>query len=148
MIGTMNIPTDSPKEYYASRRRFFTEPSQSSTETNESCSINKNNNNDKNNNNKNVGTQKTIPTIKLQRPTTSSIFCRRQKRAPKIGYLSDGRKLSNGQLVYPVSASSLWRQLIVRTFVHKMEDEIPDPVEQIAKLHDSFPKLSRGWFFK
>uniref|UniRef100_A0AC35FZV9 Uncharacterized protein n=1 Tax=Panagrolaimus sp. PS1159 TaxID=55785 RepID=A0AC35FZV9_9BILA len=136
MIGTMNIPTDSPKEYYASRRRFFTEPSQS-TETNDDSFCIQNNNN----NNVTIKTQK-IPKIKLQRPTSNSIFSRR-KCKPKITYLSDGRKLSNGQILFPESASTMWRQLIVRTFVHKMEDEIEDPVEQIAKLHVSLPKLSR-----
>jgi hypothetical protein len=129
MIGMINIPNDSPAEFYATPRRFFSEigPSPSTEIVDiDSLSINENNNDIK----------------KLQKPSSISIFGRR-KPAHHVGYLSDGRKVFDGQVVTPASVPKLWEQLIVRTFVHKMEDEIPSPVDQFVKLQESLPKLSR-----
>jgi hypothetical protein len=133
MIGMINIPNDSPAEFYATPRRFFSEigpsPSTEIVDDLDLLSINENNND---------STKKQ----QLQKPSSISVFGRR-KPARNIGYLSDGRKVFDGQVLAPASVPKLWEQLIVRTFVHKMEDEIPSPVDQFVKLQESLPKLSR-----
>lgn len=125
MIGMINIPNDSPAEFYAgSPRRFFSElgPSPSTGIDLDQLAFNNNT---------------------KQHPM--DVFSK-QKESRHYGYLSDGRKVFNGEVVNPTSVPKLWEQLIVRTFVHKMEDEIPSKADQFVKLQESLPKLTRRKF--
>uniref|UniRef100_A0AC34F6K8 Uncharacterized protein n=1 Tax=Panagrolaimus sp. ES5 TaxID=591445 RepID=A0AC34F6K8_9BILA len=133
MIGMINIPNDSPAEFYAAPRRFFSElgPSPSTEIDIDNLSLNSKISNNNNNNKSSV-----------HRPSSISVFGRK-KPSQNIGYLSDGRKVFDGKVVNPSSVPKLWEQLIVRTFVHKMEDEISSPADQFVKLQESLPKLTR-----
>uniref|UniRef100_A0A7E4VWZ7 CRIB domain-containing protein n=1 Tax=Panagrellus redivivus TaxID=6233 RepID=A0A7E4VWZ7_PANRE len=118
MIGMINLPSDSPAEYYTAPTRFFREfgepmPSPSNLE---------------------------VPS-KPSKPSFLNLFARR-KTSRQVGYLNDGRKVFDGKVVDTVSPPKLWEQLIVRTFVHKMEDEIQSPQVQLETIQNAFPKLT------
>lgn len=132
MIGMINIPNDSPAEFYASSpRRFFSElgPSPSTEVDIDALSIDP------------------FPHHPHQHSKSSFMnMFNRRKNTHQVGYLSDGRKVFDGQVVHPQSVPKLWEQLIVRTFVHKMEDEISSPAQQYVAIQAALPKLSRRKF--
>ncbi|TMS35118.1 hypothetical protein L596_002582 [Steinernema carpocapsae] len=99
MIGIMNVPCESPAEFYGAP-----EPTKTPSKT-------------------------------------LSLFGRR-KSSHQIDYLQDGRKLSDGKLTQKTPAPQLWEQLLVRTFVHKMEDEIQSPIDQYESIQKEFAKLT------
>uniref|UniRef100_A0A1I7ZLW1 DDE_Tnp_1_7 domain-containing protein n=1 Tax=Steinernema glaseri TaxID=37863 RepID=A0A1I7ZLW1_9BILA len=101
MIGIMNVPCESPAEFYGAP-----EPAK-------------------------------LPS----KGGPLSLFWRR-KSSHQIDYLQDGRKLSDGKLTQKTSAPQLWEQLLVRTFVHKMEDEIQSPIDQYESIQKEFAKLT------
>jgi hypothetical protein len=133
MIGMINIPNDSPAEFYSAPRRFFSEigPSPSTEIDIDTLSLNSS-----------ISNNNSIKNINRQNKPSLSVFGRK-KPIRNIGYLSDGRKMFDGRVVEPSSVPKLWEQLIVRTFVHKMEEEIPSPADQIVTLQESLPKITR-----
>uniref|UniRef100_A0A7E4ZSU1 Doublecortin domain-containing protein n=1 Tax=Panagrellus redivivus TaxID=6233 RepID=A0A7E4ZSU1_PANRE len=118
MIGGINLPSDSPAEFYKSPQRFFGDLEESFVST--------------------VST----PLDGVQKSRLTSVFGRR-KRSQQVSYLSDGRKIFDGQVVDVVSPVKMWQQLIVRTFVHKLEDEVRDPTHQLETLKYVFPTLTK-----
>ncbi|KAE9554950.1 hypothetical protein FO519_001847 [Halicephalobus sp. NKZ332] len=125
MIGMINIPNDSPAEFYSAPlhyRHLFDDPTSS-------------------------GKVKDSDFLSTTAPTTSkpnflSLFNRR-KNKQQFTYLNDGRKVFEGQVLDASTASKMWEQLIVRTFVHKMEDEIQSPSDQLTTIQEVFPTLSQ-----
>uniref|UniRef100_A0A914CLF2 Uncharacterized protein n=1 Tax=Acrobeloides nanus TaxID=290746 RepID=A0A914CLF2_9BILA len=125
MIGTVNIPNDSPIEFYAEPKRYrglpegiddsMNKPSSDHGSTEESNSI---------------PSKRTLP----------NMFNRRV--ISQIEYLQDGRKVLNGELVEITPPSKHWQQLIVRTLIHKIQDEIQDPVGQFSTIQSTFPSLT------
>uniref|UniRef100_A0A914CI92 Uncharacterized protein n=1 Tax=Acrobeloides nanus TaxID=290746 RepID=A0A914CI92_9BILA len=125
MIGTVNIPNDAPIEFYAVPERFhglsegiddnMNEPSSDHGSTEESNSI-------------------------PSKRTLSNMFNRRV--TSQVEYLQDGRKVLNGELVEITPPSKHWQQLIIRTLVHKIEDEIQDPVGQFSTIQSTFSSLT------
>lgn len=76
-----------------------------------------------------------------KRTSLLNLFSRRTT-ASQVKYLQDGRKTLNGELVENTPPPKLWEQLLVRTFVHKIEDEIQSPVEQFSTMQAAFPRLT------
>ncbi|KAK0407522.1 hypothetical protein QR680_019240 [Steinernema hermaphroditum] len=67
---------------------------------------------------------------------------KRRRSNHQVDYLKDGRKLRDGKLTQKLPTPQLWEQLIVRSLVHKMEDEIPSPVDQYKQYLQQSQKLS------
>ncbi|KAK0395399.1 hypothetical protein QR680_001261 [Steinernema hermaphroditum] len=101
MIGIMNVPCESPAEFYGAPQ----------------------------------------PTKLTVKGGPLSLF-KRRKSSHQIDYLQDGRKLSDGKLTQKTPTPQLWEQLLVRTFVHKMEDEIQSPIDQYESIQKEFAKLT------
>uniref|UniRef100_A0AC34R9Q0 Uncharacterized protein n=1 Tax=Panagrolaimus sp. JU765 TaxID=591449 RepID=A0AC34R9Q0_9BILA len=128
MIGMINIPNDSPAEFYAAPhhyRHLFEDDGPSSSHK----------------------SHKDADAVSYASGTSSkssflSLFSRRKNRQ-QVTYLDDGRKVFDGQVVDSPTAPKLWEQLIVRTFVHKLEDEIQSPVAQLDTIQEVFPQLSQ-----
>uniref|UniRef100_A0A914E0V2 Uncharacterized protein n=1 Tax=Acrobeloides nanus TaxID=290746 RepID=A0A914E0V2_9BILA len=78
--------------------------------------------------------------IPSKRTSSSNLFNRR--KPSQISYLQDGRKVLNGELLEITPPSKHWEQLIVRTFVHKIEDEIQSPVDQFSTIQSTFSSLT------
>ncbi|KAH7705721.1 Protein T23F4.2 [Aphelenchoides avenae] len=76
-----------------------------------------------------------------QRTNNLSIFHRR-RFGTKVGYLEDGRKLYNGQLVEVGNVSELWQQLIIRSFVRQIEEEVQSPIDHLNAVKANFPFLA------
>lgn len=128
MIGMINIPNDSPAEFYSAPhhyRHLFDENGPTSSEKVKDSEF----------------LSTTAPTT--SRPNAFNLFNRR-KNKQQFTYLNDGRKVFNGQVLDASSASKMWEQLIVRTFVHKMEDEIQSPSDQLHTIQEVFPQLSQN----
>uniref|UniRef100_A0A914CK61 Uncharacterized protein n=1 Tax=Acrobeloides nanus TaxID=290746 RepID=A0A914CK61_9BILA len=122
MIGMVNIPNESAMEFYAVPERYLglsegmNEPSSYHGSTEESNSI------------------------PSKRTSPLNLFNRR--KASQIKYLQDGRKVLNGELVENIPPSKHWEQLIIRTLVHKIEDEIQSPIDQFSTIQSTFSLLT------
>uniref|UniRef100_A0A914EB40 Uncharacterized protein n=1 Tax=Acrobeloides nanus TaxID=290746 RepID=A0A914EB40_9BILA len=122
MLGNVNIPNDEPFEFYAVPERYLglpegmNEPSPYYGSTEESNSI------------------------PSKRTSPLNLFNKRGAR--QIKYLQDGRKVLNGELVENTPPPKHWEQLIFRTFVHKIEDEIESPIDQFSAIQSTFSLLT------
>uniref|UniRef100_A0A914DZE7 Uncharacterized protein n=1 Tax=Acrobeloides nanus TaxID=290746 RepID=A0A914DZE7_9BILA len=126
MLGMVNIPNDSPAEFYAVPERYLGLPEGINDNMNEPSSY--------------YGSTEESNSIPIKRTSPLNLFKRR--RTSQISYLQDGRKVLNGKLVENTPPSKHWEQLIVRTFVHKIEDEILDPVNQFSTIQSTFSSLT------
>jgi GTPase Era involved in 16S rRNA processing len=134
MIGMINLPTDSSAELYTSHPRLSNQfESFPSIDDDDCLTINI-----KSNNNATIN-----PTIKVQKPSSSLNVFTRRKISHKTGYLSDGRKVYDGHVINSASIPKLWEELITRTFINKMENEVPSSAEKIERFNESLPRLSR-----
>ncbi|KAH7700043.1 Protein T23F4.2 [Aphelenchoides avenae] len=79
--------------------------------------------------------------LSRQRTNNLSIFHRR-RFSTQVAYLEDGRKLYNGQLVEMGNVSELWQQLIIRSFVRQIEEEVQSPVEHLNAVEANFSFLA------
>jgi hypothetical protein len=83
MIGMVNIPNDSPAEFYAVPERHLGLPEVIDDNNNEPSSY--------------YGSTEESNSSSIKRTSSSNLFNRRG--ANQIGYLQDGRKVLNGELV-------------------------------------------------
>uniref|UniRef100_A0A1I7SW83 ABC-type xenobiotic transporter n=1 Tax=Bursaphelenchus xylophilus TaxID=6326 RepID=A0A1I7SW83_BURXY len=108
MIGMMNVPCESPTEFYSAPK---------SSNPQSTC----------------LNARKATPPKQLTWSRKSSkrisVFVKR-RLSHQVDYLKDGRKLRDGELVEKETAPKMWEKLLVRTFVHKIEDEIQSPVQE------------------
>uniref|UniRef100_A0A0N4ZBK1 Uncharacterized protein n=1 Tax=Parastrongyloides trichosuri TaxID=131310 RepID=A0A0N4ZBK1_PARTI len=131
MIGIMNVPCESPAEYYAAPKKDFSSPS--SLENNSNIpTLNEQKNN----------ILKSKSTISIEEPQMN-LFVKKNKNK-RIQYLADGRKIQTGETNKKPSSPKLWEQLLMRTIVHKIEDEIASPVDQIKNVASEFDNLNNG----
>ncbi|CAD5211614.1 unnamed protein product [Bursaphelenchus okinawaensis] len=105
MIGMMNVPCESPTEFYAAPK---------------------------------TSTSQSLPSPRTAQKQLSwsrksskriSVFVKR-RLSHQVDYLKDGRKVRDGELMEKETAPKMWEKLLVRSFVHKIEDEIQSPVEE------------------
>ncbi|KAI1727631.1 hypothetical protein Ddc_04946 [Ditylenchus destructor] len=148
MIGLMNVPCDSPAEFYAAapqRPQSGSSPATLTPNNNpgkcdrpavHSSRVIEDHNRCLSANIQRYGNR----SGKQPRASFMSIFSRGHGK--EVGYLKDGRKVFNGQVLENVSAPKLWEQLIVRSFVHKIEDEIQSPADQFSAVQAEFPKFN------
>ena len=83
MIGMVNIPNDSPAEFYAVPERYLGLPESIDDNMNESSS--------------DYDSTEESNSIPSKKTSSSNLFNRR--RPSQISYLQDGRKVLNGELV-------------------------------------------------
>uniref|UniRef100_A0A914CL01 Uncharacterized protein n=1 Tax=Acrobeloides nanus TaxID=290746 RepID=A0A914CL01_9BILA len=126
MIGNVNIPQECPIEFYAVPERYLGLPESIDDNMNEASSDH----------------GSTEESDSIPSKTTSPLNLFNRRRASQIAYLQDGRKVLNGELVEITPPSKHWQELIVRTFVHKIEDEIQDPVGQFSTIQSTFSSLT------
>lgn len=127
MIGMINIPNDSPAEFYAARHYheiYKEDPTSSKVAYDDDDA-------------------KSNKSSKSSRPTSFLNLFNRRKSRKQVTYLKDGRKIYDGQ-VDVSAAPKLWEELIVRSFVHKIEDEIQSPTDQLNTIQEVFPTLSNS----
>jgi len=125
----MNVPCDSPIDFYASAPKGDGRKSVGGIDrpkTSESAPI----------------TRKTswlmrLPSIRINNSDENDelffakpLFIRR-KLSKKLSYLPDGRRVFNGELVEACSANKLWEQLLVRSLVHRIEEEVASPAQRL-----------------
>jgi len=119
MIGLMNIPEEKATEFYTACPRL-------------QCSI------------EDPAEILVEPKMKtLSRPQRLiSIFGRKKNSDLRVRYLPDGRKIVAGMETEKASAPKLWEQLIIRSFLHKLQDEITCPVTRMNVAEKHLPPLS------
>lgn len=83
MIGMMNVPCDSPAEFYAAPDKYIVFTEDYDETINEPSSYS--------------GSTEKSDTTQTKRPSLLSLFSRR--KTSNIKYLQDGRKTLNGELV-------------------------------------------------
>jgi hypothetical protein len=83
MIGMMNVPCDSPAEFYAVPERYLGFPEEFDENMNEPSSYS--------------STEKSSSLPNSKRSSLLNLFNRR--KTSQIKYLQDGRKVYNGELV-------------------------------------------------
>uniref|UniRef100_A0AC35TX76 Uncharacterized protein n=1 Tax=Rhabditophanes sp. KR3021 TaxID=114890 RepID=A0AC35TX76_9BILA len=127
MIGLMNVPCESPAEYYAAPRKSSSIAISTNTPTISSHSIHTNT------------TQLNLHTKSLSQELP---LFEEKKESNKVRYLKDGRRVLNGQSLKIQTGPKLWEQLLMRSLVHKMEDEIQSPVDQINSLQNEFDSMN------
>ena len=128
MIGMINIPNDSPAEFYSAPHHYLHLLNENGPTSSEKVKDSE-------------FLSTTAPTT--SKPNSFNLFNRR-KNKQQVTYLTDGRKVFDGQVMDASTASKMWEQLIVRTFVHKMEDEIQSPSDQLHTIQEVFPQLSQN----
>ncbi|CEF60162.1 Hypothetical protein SRAE_X000190200 [Strongyloides ratti] len=130
MIGIMNVPCESPAEYYAAPKK----------EVNSITTVEKNVDKFSSVINNKASSSKNKLNIPIDE---SHMFLFEKKNKNKtIQYLADGRKIEIGQNNKKPNSPKLWEQLIMRTIVHKIEEEIPSPVDQIKNIATEFDNLN------
>ncbi|ETN81468.1 hypothetical protein NECAME_02148 [Necator americanus] len=113
MIGMVNVPCDSPIDFYAAPHR--SESSPNCTELDD------------------------VPKTPTKRtPSYRPLFMSHRK---KIVYSQDGRKYSDGVALEKSEPNKLWEELILRSFAHRFEEEIKSPVESYKTLESELEKL-------
>ncbi|KAK6736150.1 hypothetical protein RB195_019056 [Necator americanus] len=113
MIGMVNVPCDSPIDFYAAPHR--NESSPNCTELDD------------------------VPKTPTKRtPSYRPLFMSHRK---KIVYSQDGRKYSDGIALEKSEPNKLWEELILRSFAHRFEEEIKSPVESYKTLESELEKL-------
>jgi hypothetical protein len=114
MLGVMNVPcqSESATEYYAS-------PESKPRSMSLTSQIPSPNNSD--------------GSTSFRTQSQKRLYTRR--RSSQIDYLKDGRKLFDGKPIENASVPQMWEKLLLRSFVHRIEDEIssPTPKEEAAK---------------
>ncbi|KIH53126.1 hypothetical protein ANCDUO_16755 [Ancylostoma duodenale] len=139
MIGMVNVPCDSPIDFYAAPHRSESPPV---------CNFDD------------------VPKTPTKRtPSYRPLFMSNRK---KIVYAQDGRKYSDGvaledgmenngkrpnwrlrdlannscgRLARKSEPNKLWEELILRTFAHRFEEEIQSPVDSYKTLESELEKL-------
>ncbi|CAI5442253.1 unnamed protein product [Caenorhabditis angaria] len=121
MIGMVNVQADTPLDYYASAPALTRDTSQRKRGDSESVSSSRH------------GSTKRTPSW---RP----LFSGSKKKASKPKYLQDGRKKTEEKQDEP---NKLWEELVLRSFAHKIEQEIasPTPLEAHKNLNSELAKL-------
>uniref|UniRef100_A0A1I7XU15 Zinc finger Ran-binding domain-containing protein 2 n=1 Tax=Heterorhabditis bacteriophora TaxID=37862 RepID=A0A1I7XU15_HETBA len=117
MIGMVNVPCDSPIDFYASPKR--TDSTYRQRPDNESA----------------------VPRTPTQKRTPSYRPLFTGNRI-KIQYSEDGRKISDGVYLEQSEPNKLWEELLLRSFAHRIEDEIQSPVDSFKNLNEELAKLS------
>ncbi|VDL72257.1 unnamed protein product [Nippostrongylus brasiliensis] len=113
MIGMVNVPCDSPIDFYAAA------PSRAALQS--TCDDD-------------------VPRTPTKRtPTYRPLFMSHRQ---KIEYAEDGRKISDGVLLEKSEPNKLWEELILRSFVNRFEEEIQSPVESYKTLESELEKLN------
>ncbi|CAI4221399.1 unnamed protein product [Auanema sp. JU1783] len=109
MIGMVNVPCESPLDFYAS-------PSRPDTLRNRAES------------------DSSIPRTPTKRtPSYRPLFTAHRK---KVQYTEDGRKITDGLTDEQSEPNKLWEELLLRSFAQRMEDEIKSPVVESFKTLD------------
>ncbi|CAI2347310.1 unnamed protein product [Caenorhabditis sp. 36 PRJEB53466] len=123
MIGMVNVQCDTPLDYYATAPILLNQES-STRKRGDSESVNVSRHN---------STKRT--------PSWRPLFTGQlKKKSYKPKYLKDGRKLTEEGLGEP---NKLWEELFLRSFAHKIEQEIssPSPLEAHKNLNSELSKL-------
>ncbi|CAJ0564632.1 unnamed protein product, partial [Mesorhabditis spiculigera] len=115
MIGMVNVPCDSMREFYAA-------PTDTPAAR---CQP--------------VDGVKVEPEMAVKLLTNRPLFNRRH--AEHIDYTKDGRKMSNGEVLQKHNPNKLWEELLIRTFAKKVEDEVKNPVEGMRQLEAGMETL-------
>ncbi|EFO99197.1 hypothetical protein CRE_17955 [Caenorhabditis remanei] len=124
MIGMVNVQCDTPLDYYA------TAPNLLSRDT----SVRKRGDSESANASRHNSTKRT--------PSWRPLFTGQlKKKSSKPKYLKDGRKLTEEGTDEP---NKLWEELFLRSFAHKIEQEIssPSPLEAHKNLNSELSKLN------
>uniref|UniRef100_A0A0K0CYG1 Uncharacterized protein n=1 Tax=Angiostrongylus cantonensis TaxID=6313 RepID=A0A0K0CYG1_ANGCA len=120
MIGMVNVPCDTPIDFYAGAPHHREGQSACLDIDNE---ILKN-------------AQISVPgTMTKRRPSFRPLFI---STRDKIEYAVDGRKMSNGKS----EPNKLWEELFLRSFINRLEEEIQSPVESYKTLESELAKLN------
>ncbi|KAJ1348337.1 hypothetical protein KIN20_003617 [Parelaphostrongylus tenuis] len=115
MIGMVNVPCDTPIDFYAGAPFH--------RETQSGCS--------------NVDNVPQTPTKRM--PSFRPLFIATRN---KIEYAVDGRKMSNGVLIEKSEPNKLWEELFLRSFINRFEEEIQSPVDSYKTLESELAKLN------
>ncbi|VDP45053.1 unnamed protein product [Heligmosomoides polygyrus] len=115
MIGMVNVPCDSPIDFYAAAPNHSDSRNYSDEATVLLVSVPK------------------TPTRRT--PSYRPLFMNHRKT---IEYAVDGRKISDGKS----EPNKLWEELILRSFVNRFEEEIQSPVESYKTLESELAKLN------
>uniref|UniRef100_A0A0K0F2K9 Uncharacterized protein n=1 Tax=Strongyloides venezuelensis TaxID=75913 RepID=A0A0K0F2K9_STRVS len=130
MIGIMNVPCESPAEYYAAPKKDVnSNDSKGDSVTKLTPTISST-----------ILLNKNKLNVHLQEPQLS--LFENKKTNKRIQYLADGRKIEIGENNKKPNSPKLWEQLLMRSIVHKIEEEIPSPVDQIKNVATEFDNLN------
>ncbi|EGT52733.1 hypothetical protein CAEBREN_21483 [Caenorhabditis brenneri] len=123
MIGMVNVQCDTPLDYYATAPNLL----------NRDTSLRKRGDSESANASRHNSTKRT--------PSWRPLFTGQlKKKSSKPKYLKDGRKLTEEG---PDEPNKLWEELFLRSFAHKIEQEIasPSPLEAHKNLNSELSKL-------
>uniref|UniRef100_A0A8R1HS73 Uncharacterized protein n=1 Tax=Caenorhabditis japonica TaxID=281687 RepID=A0A8R1HS73_CAEJA len=122
MIGMVNVQCDTPLDYYATAPTLLSQET-STRKRGESESVSRHN-----------STKRT--------PSWRPLFTGQlKKKSSKPKYLKDGRKITEEG---PDEPNKLWEELFLRSFAHKIEQEIssPSPLEAHRNLTSELSRLN------
>ncbi|KAE9415918.1 hypothetical protein Angca_001248, partial [Angiostrongylus cantonensis] len=115
MIGMVNVPCDTPIDFYAGAPHH--------REGQSAC----------------LDIDNVPGTMTKRRPSFRPLFI---STRDKIEYAVDGRKMSNGVLIEKSEPNKLWEELFLRSFINRLEEEIQSPVESYKTLESELAKLN------
>ncbi|GMR34761.1 hypothetical protein PMAYCL1PPCAC_04956, partial [Pristionchus mayeri] len=138
MIGMINLPTDGPMEFYASRVAKNTDPtSRVPTLSRPSTLANLSELHSISYNSKPLPSPATREKIRF----SLGLFSHRQ-RQPSQSYCADGRKCQDARPVSARTPSKLWEELFMRKMVNRIQGEIAIPLEHLQTMEKTFGRMN------
>ncbi|GMR34762.1 hypothetical protein PMAYCL1PPCAC_04957, partial [Pristionchus mayeri] len=137
MIGMINLPTDGPMEFYASRVAKNTDPTSRVPTLPRPTNLSV------------LTDLPAAPSAVMPSPSpmtrelqfSLALFSQKPSK-PKHEYCKDGRKCKDGQPVNAHNPSKLWEELLMRKMVANLLEEIASPVEHLETIEETFEKTN------